>query len=97
MNKELGLRLNQLLVSVYLITPQQNYLKQQKGKMAIIEFTSIKDAIKARQSIIDGNIEEYGNTDPKFAADPASNPDVPREYCNCKGCDDRRSLKSRVS
>lgn len=89
---ELGTRHNKLLVRVGLVTPKQRYKQAAKGRMAIIEFPSIKDAIEARKDFLDGLIMGYENASPAFGLDPAGNPDVLREYCSCKGCNERRAM-----
>ncbi|KAH0559245.1 hypothetical protein GP486_004242 [Trichoglossum hirsutum] len=46
-NEELKLNLGKLMVKVGLMTSNKRYVRERDGKMAIIEFSSIRDAVEA--------------------------------------------------
>jgi hypothetical protein len=92
---ELGLRLNKMLITVVLCTPQQRYKQAAYGRQAVLEFASIKDAIEARQALLEGKIQEYEDSEPMFTNDATIDPAEQKPYCGCCGCRDYRAARGR--
>jgi hypothetical protein len=63
------------------------------GRQAIVEFVSISDAIRAREALVRGEIQEYEDCEPVFAGDPCVGPGTERSYCSCAGCREVRKQK----
>jgi hypothetical protein len=60
-----------------------------------VEFVSITDAIRARQLLIEGAVDEYEDCEPVFAGDPCVGPGTERGYCTCAGCRFQRKRKGQ--
>lgn len=63
------------------------------GRQAIVEFVSISDAIRARELLKKGAIDEYEGCEPVFASDPSAGPGTERSYCTCADCRYQRKQK----
>ena len=56
------------------------------GKMAIIEFASIKDAIEARRLFEAGLVHGYQSCSVQWLRDPCDKPAIKQPWCNCASC-----------
>lgn len=94
--EELGQRLNKLLLSMYLITPQQHYLQESCGRQALIEFPSLNDAIEAFEDLRLGLVRDYEDVGPEFAMEGTAKQGKEKEYCGCLGCEERRQQREEM-
>lgn len=82
-------------MSTSLITPQQNYILQSEGKQALIEFANFQDALRAYDDLNAGLIFGYENANPQFTCEPEEKRPIPKEYCGCLGCIEKRDAKTK--
>ncbi|KAI9777166.1 MAG: hypothetical protein M1839_009009 [Geoglossum umbratile] len=85
-NQELNGCLRKLLVKVGLITPIKRYVQERDGKMAIIQFASIKDAIEAKRLFEAGLVHGYEGCSVQWLKDPCDKPAIGQPWCNCNSC-----------
>lgn len=91
---ELSLRLGKMLISLYLVTPIQNYLKASHGRRAMLEFASLADAIEAHQMLREGLIAGYEDSEPEYVMEGSGKQSTEKEYCGCLGCEERRAARA---
>lgn len=78
-----------------LITPQQNYILQSEGKQALVGFANFQDALRAFDDLNAGLIAGYESANPLFTTEPEEKRSIPRQYCGCLGCVEKRGTKTK--
>lgn len=65
-------------------------MQVQFGRQAIVEFASIKDAIEAREALLDSEIADFEDCVPDFIEDASNIPAEAKNYCFCMGCKEQK-------
>lgn len=87
---DLGKRLGKLILFITLQSPIESHRIAIEGRIAIVEFASLHDAIDAYGSLRSGLEVGYENCNPEFAPERSSKQAQDKTYCNCLGCSDRK-------
>jgi len=90
---ELGEALQRMMVTVQLFKPDMPHLYDIEGKTAIIEFSTLIDAIEAYDLFKKDDVYGFENNEVEFVPELTTKPQPDKTYCGCLCCKYAREEK----
>ena len=94
--KELAAALGKDITFMTIQTPLENHVLRRDGRMAVVEFASLADAIEAKHWLECKTVRGYDKCEPEYTRERSERQAPQKPYCDCMGCQEKRRDEQHV-